>query len=156
MNKKSLMQVNKFLCGLLLSLVVFLLPLCLCGCKDDPQLSEEEIMTKMIQNTSQQLAQIDDEIISQNQGSSAQPASTTLTEAIENVYPAHSKIDRGSNQYVYRPVSQMTISYGYYALCEYYLKYVQFFMNKTLHIHNSNLKLYRYLYSCVCVCVLVK
>lgn len=55
----------------------------------------------------------------------------------ENSYPSHTKIDRGATEQAYKPISQMTISFGYYALSEYYVEYIPNFINQTLFIEQT-------------------
>lgn len=137
MKKFNAKYFAKFIIGLSLSLLIVFCPISLTGCKKDPSRSQEETMRLMIENTTQKLTQLDDSFMAEYQESVIQSSAVNCTANTEVQYPPHSAIDRGLNQYAYMPVSQMTISFGYYALCEYYLKYIPFFMGQTLYIEQT-------------------
>lgn len=119
-----------------LCMLFFIIPMfSFLGCNQEPQMSEEEKLEKVIENTTEALMQTSNDIM-KTQTAETLSLGTPLTAELPQ-YEKHLNFDRGSNEQAYLPAKQMTVSFGYYALNEYYLTYIPLFVGKTLEIGQS-------------------
>ena len=101
-----------------LCLLLFIIPMfSFWGCNQEPQMSEEEKLEKVIENTTEALMQTSNDIM-KTQTAETLSFATPLTAELPQ-YEKHLNFDRGSNEQAYLPAKQMTVSFGYYALNEY-------------------------------------
>ena len=126
-----------FLCFALAFLLCAPLGLLL-GCNNTPALTKSEKAALIINSTSTAINEIDDEIMAEYESSQGEVQPAAAKEHTkEESYQPHTQIDRGSNEHVYNPVSQMTISFGYYALSEYYNEYIPNFIDQLLFVEQT-------------------
>ncbi len=114
-------------------MVVFCLsPMLLVGCTEGDNLTIAQKVEQIIENTSPTMLEVNDSIMQEYNSSMAN--STVLTTS--NSYPIN--MDRNLNESVYSPIQQLTISFGYYALSEYFAQYMQTdFLDKTLYVEQT-------------------
>lgn len=113
-------------------------PLGLAACSNSNDLTVHEKAELIINATSAAISNVDDEIMQEyenSQGSVETSAISPLNN--DNVYAPHKMFDRGSNMHARNPVSQMTITFGYYALSEYYQECIPNFIDKTLFVKQT-------------------
>lgn len=118
-----------------ISIGVFALMLCFspaifAGCNGNNELTNTQKVERIVENTRASILEVNDSII-QKYNSDEQ----TSVSANSNL---PTNMDRTLNESVYLPVQQLTISFGYFALSEYFAEYMQSdFLDKTLYVNQT-------------------
>lgn len=122
-------QVLRNISFCVLALVLCLAPIFFAGCCGDENLTDAQKTERIIENTSSKILEVNEKFMETYEQSSSESVSANSTQSLT---------DRTLNESAYKPVQQLTISFGYYALSEYFAEYMQSdFLDKTLYVEQT-------------------